>query len=231
MDIQILQVMQDDDFQKIISEDEILNGLEKEKYNPHDQFLELINITSKKYIFGNKLCVNTITPYTWCLMQSLGNHYVTNEPIRDIDTDMFLYILSKKPTQITDNVVSDSVDFCAKNGLDYTDVKQDIQRIIYINFRPLQMLNSVGDNNDVVLYNTDWLTGLVSIVSKTTNQQTRYIMYQMALGECFAYAVQNLRQYDNNIRRKNSGQINQAIYLRTMQLGQEYYNKRYKGVK
>jgi hypothetical protein len=68
------------------------------------------------------------------------------------------------------------------------------------------------------------------VVAPLTNKTSDEIIFDTRLTECFYYAIQMARKsdVDGKIKRRNSDEINSAIYQRTFELGTEYYNKNYK---
>ena len=227
----IFIAMMDDDFQIILKNDKILNDLESQKNNQKDQYFQLMMIFSKVFRIGN-IHVSCITPAIWSYLYSIGNAYVTHKKIEKIDTDIFVYILSKGIKNLSENLVQQAFGFCEKNNLDYQITMLDLQYLIYISFRPLQMLNTTKKDKQI-RYNADWLTSLISIVSPLTNKDSEYIMYDMSLTECYSYFIQYARQFDDKeqIKRHNSDQIIEAIYKRTLELGKQYYQTNYKDKK
>ena len=87
-EIELLQSMMDDQFQKILQEDVILNELEKEKFNTKNAFWEVRSILSPVFeIDGYK--VSAITPAIWSVLYTLDNAYTNESEITDFDTDLF----------------------------------------------------------------------------------------------------------------------------------------------
>ena len=225
--LEIMLAMQDDAFAEIISNDPILQELEKEKFNHTDQFFQLMMILSKVFKI-NGVTVSCITPAIWSWLYCTKNAYAIRETPSQIDTDIFLYILHNGIKNIDDDYISAAAGFCEKNGIDYIEAQADLVNMIYLSFRPLEMLS--GSSTDQPRFNADWLTQIVSVVAPLTGKKSDEIIFDMSLTQCFYYAVQMARKSDveGRIKRRNSDEINAAIYQRTFQLGTEYYNKFYK---
>lgn len=230
-ELDVILAMQDDAFQKILQEDQIINELEKEKYNPNLEFNELMAIISKIYKV-NGIVVQAITPAVWAFLFAIGNAYCKHEKPQHIDTDIFMYIISNGISNIGQDLVLSASGFCVENNIDYYDTEREIKDFIYLMFRPLEMLNNyAGSNdNDEVRYNADWITKIVSVVCPLTNKTSDDVIYNMSLTECFYYMIQHARKFDDKglIKRKNSAEIEAEIFRRTMELGQKYYDENYK---
>ena len=102
--------------------------------------------------------------------------------------------------------------------------------MIHLAFRPLQMFPQTQTQKTDVKFNLDWLTKIVALCAKMTNKKSDQIMFDMSLTQVLSYVVQACRQGDVNdsIRRRNSDQVNEAMYKRTLELGKIYYQKNYK---
>lgn len=231
-DLELFYVMaSDDDFQKILKDDEVLKKLEQEKYSKRWQYFQLMSVISKKFKI-RQLSVTVITPVIWSLLFCLGNRYVVHNQgeIRNKDTDVFLYILHNGITSISENLFEMANGFCIKNNIPYDFAKKQLFEMIYIAFRPLEMFPVIGINDQDVRFNLDWLTKIVAMVCELTNRTSQDVMYNMSLTEVLSFVVQSCRRNDpdNQIKRRNAVQIEAEIYKRTLQLGKEYYNKNYK---
>lgn len=225
--LNIMLAMQDDAFAEIISNDPILQELEKEKFNHTDQFFQLMMMLSKVFTI-NGVTVSCITPAIWSWLYCTKNAYAIRETPSQIDTDIFLYILHNGIKNLDDDYISAAAGFCEKNSIDYIEAQADLVNMIYLSFRPLEMLSGGGSQQP--RFNADWLTQIVSVVAPLTGKKSDEIIFDMSLTQCFYYAVQMARKSDveGRIKRRNSDEINAAIYQRTFELGTEYYNKFYK---
>ena len=230
MNEMLLAMASDDEFQKILEKDEVLNELEAEKNNATDQYFELMMILSKIFKIGG-VPVSCITPAIWAFLFSTGNAYaVRDKQISDIDTDIMLFLLSKGLKNVNQDYIEKAVGFCKLNNLDYAETKADLKTLVYLSFRPLEMLRMLPSaKGGEIRYNADWLTRVVSIVCPMTGKSADQVLFNMSLTECFYYFVQQARKTDthNLIKRLNSDQINEQIYLRTMELGKQYYQAHY----
>lgn len=230
-EVDVLMAMADDKFQKIIQSDEVIAELQKEKYNPRLEFNQLMAILSKIFKIGD-VVVQAITPAVWSFLYCIENAYTKkNKQITKVDTDVFMYILSNGMSNLPQDLILESYNFCQKKGLNYKQVEYELKDMIYLMFRPLEMFNTYAVQSAAqVRFNADWLTKLVAVICPLTNKKSEQVMFNMSLTECFYYMIQNARKYDdkNMIKRKNSDEIEAEIYRRTLQLGKKYYEDNYK---
>lgn len=228
--IDMIHAMMDDEFHKILENDPVLDALEKEKYNAKDEYFALMQILNPVYMISGIPC-SYITPAIWAYMWSIGNAYTQSggKEITENDTDMMMYVLHHGITSIDDDYVLKSARFCELHGISYIEARLDILQMIYIAFRPLEMIPSSG-SGDNPMYDADWLTKVVSVACQMTNRASNDIMYNMSLTECYYYYIQYMRRndYNNEYKRRNSAEIVKASWDRTMELGREYWEKNYK---
>ena len=224
----MLPCMLDDAFQDILENDPVLNELEKLKRNDKDQFLELMILLNNKV----KICgveINCITPAIWCFLYTIKSPFVIQEKsISELDIDVLMYILNKGLSNISDNLFKVANGFCKRKNLNYFVVEKDLLDFIKISFRAIQMFPQ-SVTTEKTEFNVDWMTKIIAMVCKMTNHNSSYIMNKMSLTECFYYVAQNARENDihHTIKRRNPAEINEAIYKRTFELGEEYYKKNY----
>ena len=84
--------MQDDEFEKILSNDAVLDELERMKYNKCDEYFQFLFSTQNLFKI-NHISIQPITPAIWCFLWILENAYtLRKKDITNDDTDMFLYI-------------------------------------------------------------------------------------------------------------------------------------------
>ena len=230
-DIQkIFQVMLDDKFKEILQTDPVLQQLEKSKFNIKDEYFQLMLVLNRTLKICGLPC-QVLTPAIWSFLYTIQNAFVTHEKITKKDIDVFLYILHTGFKNIDEDLYQKSKDFCIKKGISYIEAEADIYHLIYLSFRALQMFPQVLLSDEKNRFDIDWLTKICSMVCSMTNYQAEFVMYECSLTECFYYIVQYARQKDtkNQIRRRNSDEINALMYNRTMELGQKYYKENYEG--
>ena len=225
-DIELYKLMQDEEFKNILENDEVLNDLEKQKNNQALQYLQLMSFISKRLnICGLK--VIPFTPVIVSFLYAIDNRFFNGkkEQIRKLDIDVVMYILTHGIECISQNLIEDALEFCAKNNINYQEAHYQILTLIALAFRPLEMI-PYGENekSEMPHYNIDWLTRIVSIACMMTNKTSDQIAFNMSLTEIYSYIIQYKRQNDpkNMIKRRNTIQIDQAMFLRTIELGKKY---------
>lgn len=228
--IQIMQVMLDDKFQQILQNDKVLNELEAQKNNKLDEYYELSCILFKRFKIAGITCI-PITPIIWCFLYCIKNRIVCGGAVNKDDVDEFLFLLHNGIQVLDQDFLKNAHGFCDKNDIDYEFALSEILDMIKLSFRPLEMFPRPSVKDQDVRFNVDWLTKIVGMACKVCNKTSDQVMLNMSLCEALYYVVQSSREndIDNSIKRRNSDQINEAIYLRTMQLGKQYYEDNYKG--
>ena len=120
--------------------------------------------------------------------------------------------------------------FCKNNELDYNETRADLKTLVSLSFKPLEMLPSINTaSSDDNVFDVDWMLRLCGIVAKKTNYTIEYVMYQMSLNSCYYYYVDFQREFDTKglIKKHSDGEINKAIWQRTIELAEEYYKENY----
>ena len=226
--------MQDDEFEKILSNDAVLDELERMKYNKCDEYFQFLFSTQNLFNI-NHISIQPITPAIWCFLWILENAYtLRKKDITNDDTDMFLYIITHGIKNLNAGSLTDlyqkSKGFCKNNGLDYEEARADLKTLVALSFKPLEMLPSINTaSSDDNIFDVDWLLRLCGIVAKKTNYTIDYVMYQMSLNTCYYYYVDYQREFDTKglIKKHSDGEINKAIWERTIELAEDYYRENY----
>ena len=221
----MMRMMLEEDFQQILKDDPVLDELEKAKYDPQSSFFELMMILSKTFTVSG-VVVSCITPAIWSYLYAIGSPYATGEECHEIDTDIMLYILHNGIHCIDSDIIDKAHGFCASHGVDHKTAEADLKTLIYLSFRPLEMIptSTSSQSGGKARYDADWMTHLASVVCPLTGKTSDDVIYDMSLTECYYYCIQKARETDvsGNIRRRNSSEVNALIYKRTMELGEEY---------
>lgn len=222
----LLQCMMDDDFQKIIETDSVLEALQAKKYNRSSEFFE--------YCFLNdgliKLCglpVKKLTPKKWSLLWILQNQFTIDaKKVTKKDIDEFLYIMTTDIKSIQEVIYS--VDFCTKNNINYEEAQSEILTLIQINFKPLTMLpaSSIGVA-DEPFYGMTWLIHIGTVVSRMAGVPAIQVINDFSLNSCFYFMIEELKEKGAKIMVQTEDEINKAIFERTYELANEYYLKVY----
>ena len=227
-DIEVMRAMLDEGFQQILKDDPILDELEKAKYDAQSSFFELMMILSKTFTVSG-VVVSCITPAIWAYLYAIGSPYATGEECHEIDTDIMLYLLHNGIHSIDSDIIDKANGFCASHNIDYRTAEADLKTLIYLSFRPLEMVpvSTSNQSGEKARYDADWLTHLASVVCPLVGKTSDEVIYDMSLTECYYYCIHKARETDvaGNIRRRNSDEVNELIYRRTMELGEEYVKR------
>lgn len=214
------------EFKSILSRDPRLRELEREKYNPSNEYHLILELLHGIH-WIKKIPVMPITPAVWGLLWVMRNGYVTDgEIITELDSDVFFYLLAKgikrtgaDPVEITRNAAG----FSRKNGLTPKEIHSELTALVRLAFAPLRMLPATPGTGELA-FDSDWLASIVSVVARTANERSVYVLYEMPLSVCCMYYVQARKRYDYNgsIRKRNSGEVDKEIFEHTMRLGEEF---------
>lgn len=230
-ELNIMLAMQDDEFQIILQNDEILERLQNQKYNFQDEHFQLLSLYSGQWKI-NDINITFFSLGLWCFLYSIKNAFAISGQPSKTDIDVVLYLLNKGYEGVTENLYEQAENFCTNHSISYQFAQKEILHMISICFRPLEMIPSrpATSSDSKPHFNLEWLTGMISIISRHTNCDRQFILYKMKLPQAFYYVIQHLKENDikNQIRRRNTDQINAEIYKRTMDLGKMYYNTKYK---
>ena len=219
------------EFQKLLEEDEHIRELEASKYNRREEYLSLVDVLLLPSGIG-PLRISPVTPAVWSYLWVIGNGYTGDiRKADDIDTDIFLYLLSHDlrelcytPAELT----GAAIGYCGKNGIDYETAGNRICEMIAQAFRPLRMLPETSSNGGGTnVFDADWLTRLCSIVAQETHEKASSVMFEMSLCAC-CYFIQALRKKDtkNMIRKRSDAELCREIYEYTMRLAEAFLRRK-----
>lgn len=226
-DLEMMLVMQDEAFKEILSSDPVLEQLENAKNSRFDEYAELMQVFSGQ-VEINGIIFNHFTLAIWCFLYSIKNPFIVGQTPKQIDIDLIMYILHNGAESISDRLFENAQGFCKKHNIDYSTAEGFIYKSILTSFRAMEMLS--GSTGERAKYNLDWLTCIIKQVTHCCNATRQFILYKMSLCQVLYYVIQCMREGDINkeIRRKNSQEIIEAIFKRTLQLGKKYYQQNYK---
>lgn len=223
------------EFNKLLAEDEQLKKLEAERFNPAEE-LQLIMefLPGTRYI--GTVPIHPLTPAIWSLLWVFGNNYATgDESPTGAETNEFLYLLSnglKNLSHSQTELTNLSSGFCQRHGLDPILAKFKLLSLIRNAFKPLEMLPAASCKSDSKpMYDLDWLSGIVSVAARMSNERASYVIYEMSLSSCISYYIHERRKWDtkNLIRRRLPMEIGKEIYEYTQLLGERFCRE--KGVR
>lgn len=220
----VINLTKDKEFQKRFAEDSVLDELEKEKYNPQDQYYALLTVLNGKFVIG-QYEVNAITPAIWSFLYITQSPFVTGDitKISSSDVDYILYILSKgldEAGSSPDQILNNSIGFCQINGINIVEAAKTIFDLIKMSFRPLKMFPVCGAIAQTQpRFDADWLTGIAAKVHQVTGLTPKQIIHEMSLTECCYYFAQYSRMNSTQeIQMRSDEQIMIQMSKRTVEL-------------
>lgn len=223
----LFSAMLDDDFQKILQEDAILDKLQRKRYNRSNEFFEYCFLGDGSI----KLCgmpIKKLTPKRWSLLWILQNQFtIDSTKVQKKDIDEFFYIMTNEIKSIQEIV--ESVDFCAKNNINYEEALIDILQLITLTFKPMSMIQTSGytEMSDEPFYGLPWLIHIGSVVSQMAGVSAEYAIENLSLNTCYYYILESLKEKGVKIMVQTQADINKAIFERTYELANDYYIKVY----
>ena len=210
----------DAEFQKRFNEDEVLNKLDEEKFDPSICFSELCSTVGIPLVIDDKK-YNSVKlfqyVYLWCIDSPLTKDNGKN--ITELDLDIFFYTLDNK---IDSDAVSLSIKALGevkRRNLTFENAMVIARTLINLAFQPLRMFPSTSSavvGNQQPAFDADWLTSMVAKVHDVTGNTPDYIMNNMSLSACCFYYIQWCRiQGAQNISKRTSEEILKAQSERT----------------
>lgn len=216
------------EFQDILNRDKVLNELESRRHDQKIEFFSLMDVLRSTFDIG-PVKVQPVTPAIWAFLWATGNKYTRKmKEISDIDTDIFLYVLSNGISNLNcspSDLISFASGFCPAHRIDYKEAKSELLYMVTLALRPLEMIPVSCVSSEEPEYDADWLTKICSIVSMQTGEKASDIMFNMSLGTCYYYYIQYRRQNDKDghfIRKHTPDEIAKAIYERTIELAEDF---------
>ena len=220
------------EFQKLLEEDEHIRELEASKYNRREEFLALRSVLLLPSCIGH-LRIRPVTPAIWSYLWALGNNYTGDiRKADDMDTDIFLYLLSHDLHDLYDTpaeLTGAAIGYCGKNGIDYDIAGNLLCKMIGQAFYALRMLPETSSGGGGMnVYDIDWMTRICSIVAQETHERASYVMFEMSLCACCSYFIQALKKNDtkNTIRKRSDTELCREIYEYTMKLAEAFLRRK-----
>lgn len=201
----ILKLTDDDIFLQRYDTDEVLNQLDKLKYNPFIQYNQfLLTLHQETQFFG--VHFKPITLAMWSYLYIIKSPIIfEDKQITTVDIDMFFYLIETKDFSSLNTVLQKSLNFCS-NYYSLTDkqLQYVFQNLLKISFRVLNMFPKLRIEGNKPVFNVDWLTSIATKVAQVSNYNIQQVYNGISV--CQAYYL--FAQY---CREKGS----ESIYLRT----------------
>lgn len=228
---QLARVQADRRFNAILSADPVLDALDAEKYNRSEEFAALAAVIGGRFaVSDSPVEFPPLTPAVWAVLWMLESPFTrTNGTATEADADLFLYLLHTGIERMPDlgELPTASAGFVRGNGMDPVDAILSIRQMVYIAFRPLEMLPARQGDTEAPCYDADWLTRLAATVCRETNFDADHVIFSLPLSSCYYYVIQSARRNNtkSSIQRRSDGEVCEAIHRRTMELAEKFYNE------
>ena len=230
-DADLIELANDDEFQKIFASDPELDRLEAEQYDERKEFFALNWMLGLAPVsIGRLPILHPLTPAKWAFLWGIKNAYVLAGTCTPKDADIFLFVLAHDRRDLgctVPELPAKAAGYTAATGLSFQAVHEEISFLIAVSFLPLQLLPRTTDDRPP-RYDVEWLAELVSIVSKESGETASYIMHEMSLTAASAYVVSSRKAVDfkHEVRHRVPKEIAAKIMDRTYALGRAYLDKK-----
>lgn len=202
---EIIQLTEDQVFQKRFAEDQQLDYLESLKHDKQIEFHELQLILNRKLkLFGKEFNPLSIALYSY--LYSIKSNIVFDlQKVTSIDMDLFFYLLQTKDFNYDlKTVLLKSANYCqGVLKIKPEDIGKVFGKIYKICFRCLNLFPRSGEQKDA-LFNVDWITSIVSKVKPLTSYSTEELYKDVSMSQIYYYFANYCRM-----------QGDQRIFIRT----------------
>lgn len=228
----LVRVQADRRFDAILSADPVLNALDGERYGRADEFAALAAVLGGRFsVSSSPVEFPALTPAVWAVLWMLESPFTRQKgaSATEADADLFLFLLrcgvDKMPN--LERLPDEADGFVYRAGINPEDAILSIRQMVHTAFRPLEMLPRRPGMSEPPSYDADWLTWIASTVCRETNFDADRVIFRLPLASCYYYVIQAARRNDakNSIRRRSSGEVCEAIYRRTVELAEAFYNE------
>ena len=230
-DADLIELANDDDFQKIIATDPELDRLDAEKYDERKEFFALNWMLGLAPVsIGRLPILHPLTPAKWAFLWGIKNAYALSGTCTPKDADIFLFVLANDLRDLgctVPELPAKAAGYTAAAGLSFQAAHEEISFLIAVSFLPLQLLPRSKDDTPPH-YDVEWLAELVSVVAKESGETASYVMHEMSLTAASAYVVSARKAVDfkHEVRRRVPKEIAAAIMDRSYALGRAYLDKK-----
>jgi len=227
----LIELANDDDFQKIVASDPELAKLDAKRYDERKEFFALNWMLGLAPVAVGRLPIlHPLTPAKWAFLWGLKNEYVLGGICTPKDADIFLFVLASDLRDLgctVPELPTKAAGFAASAGLSFQAAHEEISFLVAVSFLPLQMLPRSKDDTPPH-YDVEWLADLVSVVSKESGETSSFIMHEMSLTAACAFVVSGRKAVDINheVRRPVPAEIATAMLERSYELGRAYLDKK-----
>ena len=213
----------DAEFQKRFNDDEVLNKLDEEKFDPALCYSEMCSVAGIPIIIdGKKYPAVKLLQYVylWCIDSPLTKE--NGKEITELDLDIFFYTLENPIEDDPVTISTLAIGELRRRELSLEQAAETAKTLITLAFQPLKMFPSTSNTvvgNEQPVFDADWLTSMIAKVNQVTGYTPDHIMQKMSLCACCFYYIQWRRmQGDNKIEKRTSEEILKAQSERTDEL-------------
>lgn len=219
---QIVNLTEDQQFQKRFAEDKLLDHLQAQKHDRNITMQELLLLLNRKTLmFGTAF--KPITLSLFCYLYCIKSNIVGNLlEMTTLDLDVFFYLLQTKDyTSDMKRLLQKSENYCENElELNYNQALYVFNKIYQIEFKVFSLFPRVGDDEDEeAVYDLDWVTNIASKVKPFTSYTTQQLYTQVPVMEIYYYYAQYLRSNgSDSIFLRSNEQILDEMDSRTIVL-------------
>lgn len=225
----IKELTKDQVFQARFSEDKKLDDLDAEKYDPTKVYPDFLSFLGHRRVFG-KSSLRPITPIVWCFLWCLDNPIVINDSKREptqADIDLFFYLLENGVQDIPlVDIVTNAAGYCERMGMSEEVIANALSILVSEAFAPLKMFPATNDRlvgEDILPFDADWMSGMISKVHEVTGYTPDFIMNKMSMtGVCYYFVQYARMQGTKGIERRTPQEIMEAQDHRASELICDY---------
>ena len=201
----IVDLTEDQQFQKIFAEDQRLDYLESLKHDKQIEFYQLqLYINKKLKLFD--IDFNPLTVVLYSYLYSIKSPIVFDiKKTTIIDLDVFFYLLQTKDYNTDIATLFKNAFGYSKNvlKLDEKQVVKVFEKFYKVQFRCLNLFPKSEEEKEP-LFNVDWITSLISKVKPLTSYTTEQLYKDISITEVYYYFANYCRM-----------QGDQRIFIRT----------------
>ena len=167
----------DPGFSEFISADPELDALDAEKFNPALELRMISELSGCVYKIGAAI-LDPISPLHLSYLWVLDNPYITGSREKtELDADIFLFLLSVKNFNgLPTDLINQAIGFFSNNVITFNQADREIKEMLSVSYNPLSFHPRTSDTGKAPVYDADWLTRIVSIAARQTNEKASDLM-------------------------------------------------------
>lgn len=208
---QVFNLISDSQYQKRLSEDQVINYLQAQQHNRSIELQQLLLLLNKKNIIGGiafKPITLALFSYLYCLKSNIvyDMRNITKE-----DLDVFFYLLQTKNfTHDVAELFKLSFNYGERQyNLSYNEMMYVFNKLYKIEFKVFDLFPKVSNgSDDEIFFNVDWMLNIVSKIKPMVSYTTEQLYNQVSVSQIYYYYAHFRRMRgDNSIIPRNSQEI------------------------